>query len=310
MFELYRVLNVPRTADQATIKRAYHKLAKELHPDRNPGDGAAERRFKEITQAYRLLSDPAMRARYDRGEIDASGNPRRPFGFGGFQPAGAGAFRSAAENVFDRVFGGGFGRAGTRPPFEDLHRQSPGGRPTGQASRGADRRYRLEVDFLTAARGGKRRLRLSDGRSIELEVPRGTEDGAVLRLKGQGLAGSVAAGDALVIVAVLPHPHLERRGADVHLELPISLTEALLGARPLVPTIDGPVRITVPAGANSGRTLRLKGKGVVQPSGRRGDQYVRLMVVLPDPIDPELTELIAQWAGEHAYDVRPDFERE
>lgn len=314
MTDPYRVLNVPRDADQATIKQAYRKLAKTLHPDRNPGSARAEQRFKEVTQAHQLLSDPVKRARFDRGEIDAEGRPRRTFPFGGFDFAGDQPSAAAAGGVFGRMFGGAFGRGPAGPAggttFEDLLRR--GGRGAGAGpreaggARGADRRYRLEVDFLTAARGGAERLELDRGRAVDVELAPGTEDGRILRLKGQGDGrDGTAPGDALVAIAIRPHPTFTRKGDDVHVELPISVAEAIEGAKVTVPTIDGPVRITVPAGANSGRTLRLKGKGIAPAGGPRGDQYVRLSVVLPDAPDAELR----RWASKHPYDPRAAKER-
>ena len=312
----YRTLNVPRSADQAAIKQAYRKLAKILHPDRNPGSERAEQRFKEVSQAYDLLSDPAKRAKYDRGEIDAEGRPR--YSFKGFDFAGDP--QSAAETIFGKMFGGAFGRgfggasggahksARGEFRFEDLRREAARAASAGarQAQRGVDRRYRLEIDFVTAARGGKQRLDLGAGRAVEVTVPTGAEHGSVLRLKSQGEAGALggAPGDALVEIAIRPHPVFSRKGDDVHVELPISVPEALLGASVPVPTIDGPVRITVPAGSNSGRSLRLKGRGIVRPDGRRGDQYVRLLVVLPEAVDAELE----RWARRHNYDVRRNHE--
>jgi DnaJ-class molecular chaperone len=304
----YRTLNVPRSADQAAIKQAYRKLAKMLHPDRNPGSARAEQRFKEVSQAYDLLSDPVKRAKYDRGEIDGDGRPRPTFR--GFEFAGDP--QNAAESIFGKMFGGAFGRGFGGPfgegfgsgrgqfRFDDL-REAPGARAR-QARRGADRRYRIEVDFATAVLGGKQRLHLDGGRAIEVVIPPGAEHGSILRLKEQGEQGSsgAAAGDALVEIAIRPHPLFTRKGNDVHVELPISVPEAVLGASVPVPTIDGQVRITVPAGSNSGRTLRLRGRGIVQPGGGRGDQYVRLLVVLPEAPDSELEA----WARRRNYDVR------
>jgi DnaJ-class molecular chaperone len=307
----YRTLNVPRTADQAAIKQAYRKLAKMLHPDRNPGSARAEQRFKEVSQAYDLLSDPAKRAKYDRGEIDADGRPRQAFR--GFEFAGDP--QSAAESILGKMFGGAFGRglgggfgdtlkSGRGEfRFDDLRRGAARAAGARQAQRGADRRYRLEVDFVAAALGGKKRLLLDSGRAVEVTVPAGAEHGSVLRLKGKGEAGPPP-GDALVEIAVRAHPAFTRKGADIHVELPISVPEALFGASIPVPTIDGPVRITVPAGSNSGRTLRLKGRGIGGPESGRGDQYVRLVVTLPEAPDAELE----QWARRRSYDVRRDRE--
>jgi DnaJ-class molecular chaperone len=330
MTDPYRILNVPRTADQATIKQAYRKLAKSLHPDRNPGDARAEQRFKEVSQAYDLLSDPARRARFDRGEIDAEGRPRRDFGFpgGGFAGAGFGgaasareaAARGAAESLFEKMFGGGFGRgfaggpAGARgfggssagqrsAAFEEVLRGQARAAGAGQKLRGADRRYRLKAEFRTAVRGGRQRLQLEDGRTIEVDVPAGTESGKTLRLKGQGDASPLGgpAGDALVQIEVGADPEFRRQGQDIHVDVSIGLAEAVLGARVTVPTLDGPVRLTVPPGSSGGRTLRLKGKGIALPGAGYGDQYVRLLVVLPEPPDAELEA----WARRHAHEVRP-----
>jgi DnaJ-class molecular chaperone len=312
MKDPYRVLNVPRNAEPATIKQAYRKLAKMLHPDRNPGNERAEQRFREVTEAYDLLSDPAKRASYDRGEIDALGRPRQPFR--GFEFADE---PPRAETIFGKMFGGAFGRGfgnaagqrfgdrGAASGFDDLRRRAE---RTASASarearrRGADRRYRLEVDFATAAQGGRQRLDLGLGRTVEVSVPAGAADGDTLRLKGQGEPGVLggAPGDALVEIAIRAHPLFTRKGTDVHVELPISVPEAVLGASVAVPTIDGPVRVSVPAGSNSGRTLRLKGRGIGAADGKRGDQYVRLLVVLPEGRDAELE----QWAGRRSYDVR------
>ncbi len=312
----YRTLNLPRSADQAAIKQAYRRLAKILHPDRNPGSARAEQRFKEVSQAYDLLSDPAKRAKYDRGEIDADGRPRHSFK--GFEFAGDP--QNAAETIFGRMFGGAFGRGfggGSSEAqragrgefrFDDLRREAARAAGAGarQAKRGAHRRYRVEVDFVTAARGGKQRLDLEGGRPVEVAIPAGAEHGSVLRLKGQGETGPLGGppGDALVEIAIRTDPVFTRKGDDVHIELPISVPEALLGASVPVPTIDGPVRITVPAGSNSGRSLRLKGRGIGRPDGRRGDQYVRLLVILPEAPDAELE----RWAKRHNYNVRRNHE--
>lgn len=319
MQDPYRVLNVPRDADGAAIKAAYRALAKSLHPDRNPGDARAERRFKEVTQAYQILSDPKQRAKFDRGEIDAEGRPRGGFGFGGFGAAGNGGPFAGFETIFEKAFGTGFrrgfggahGAAGAHPSFDELLRgRGHSTRGGARRARGADIRRRIEVGFLVAARGGRERVVLPDGRTLEVDIPAGTVDGQVLRLKGQGRTGSAGAqaGDVLIEIAVRPHRRFTRRGDDIHLELPITLPEAVLGAKIAVPTIDGRVRISVPPGSNSGQTLRLKGKGLASRDGGRGDQYVRLMVVLPERPDPELAAWLRRWAEEHEYDVRRDLE--
>jgi DnaJ-class molecular chaperone len=316
MQDPYAVLNVPRTADQARIKGAYRQLAKSLHPDRNPGDAVAERRFKEISQAYRLLSDPKQRARFDRGEIDGQGNPRRRFDFGfGGDGHGRGGMEGILERVlrshFGRSFVGSFAGAGTPGASDDLLRsQARANRAEGARvrKRGADRRVRLEVDFLTAARGGKARLDLPEGRTLEIDVPAAAEDGKVLRLRLQGDFGTFGGlpGDLLIELAIRPHHRLSRKGHHVHFDLPVSVPEALFGASVMVPTIDGPVRISVPPRSNGGRVLRLGGRGVAKPDGGRGDQLVRLIVVLPEPPDPDLE----RWASAHSYKTRRDGEPE
>lgn len=316
MQDPYVALNVPRGADQATIKRAYRALAKALHPDRNPGDTRAERRFKEVSQAYRLLSDPKQRARFDRGEIDGQGNPRRRFDFGfGGDGSGRGGMESILERVLRSQFGrsvvGSFAGAGAAGAADELLRSRGRARGPGGAKvrrRGEDRRVRLEVDFLTAARGGRARLDLPEGRSLEIDVPSGAEQGQVLRLRRQGDSGAFGGlpGDLLVELEVRSHPRLARSGDDVHLDLPVSVPEALFGASVMVPTVDGRVRISVPPRSNGGRVLRLRGRGVARPDGGRGDQLVRLIVTLPEPPDPDLES----WARTHGYRPRRDDEAE
>jgi DnaJ-class molecular chaperone len=322
MLDPYRVLNVSRSADAAAIKAAYRKLAKTLHPDANPGDPRAEQRFKDVTRAYHLLSDPKKRAQFDRGEVDADGRPRAPFGGFGGAASGAAGRGGGFESFFEKAFGSGFrrgtaganagGRAGAEAVFEELLRgRSRGPRDTSrQRVRGADIRQRLELDFLGAARGGRQRLYLDDGRTLEVEVPPATADGQVLRLKGQGTPGFLGGepGDVLVEIAVRPHPWFTLKGHDVQLELPISLDEAVLGASITVPTIDGRVRVHVPPMSNSGQTLRLKGRGLPTGKGTRGDQLVRLVIHLPERPDPALKAELRRCADLHPYRVRRRFE--
>jgi len=311
MNDPYRLLNVPRDADPATIKAAYRRLAKECHPDRNPGDARAEQRFKDIGRAYDILSDPAKRAQFDRGQIDADGNPRAGAGFGGFgfgRSAAGGAEGMGFESFFERAFGGGrrtggFTNSDAQSAFEEILRGH--GRTAGRGesrTRGRNTRHHLEVDFLTAARGGRQRVLLARGKPVEVDIPPGTRDGQTLRLKGQGRESAFGgeAGDALIEIAVRPHPRFSREGDDIHLELPVSLSEAILGARIPVETINGRVMLQIPPGSSSGRRLRLRGRGLARPSGGQGDQFVRLMIVLPERPGPELE----RWAREHAYPVR------
>jgi DnaJ-class molecular chaperone len=305
MKDPYQTLGVGRSASADEIKKAYRKLAKKLHPDLNPGNKKVEQEFKEVSAAYDLLSDADKRAKFDRGEIDASGAERPGRGFyRSYAESGQGAKYRGGENVFDDdifsdLFGGGFGaRAGT------------GGRGGARMNiRGADVSYSATADFIEAALGAKKRLTLTDGKTLDVTIPPGTEDGQTLRLKGQGLPGmgSGPAGDAFIEVRVEPHPLFTRQGNDIHLELPVSLPEAVLGGAINVPTIDGTVSLKVPAGSNTGSVLRLRGKGVPRGKGERGDQYVKLRVALPDKPDKELTEFVERWAKKNAYDARAKF---
>ncbi|MDY0871508.1 DnaJ C-terminal domain-containing protein [Dongia rigui] len=302
----YKTLGVGRLATADELKKAYRKLAKKLHPDLNPGDKKIEAQFKEVSAAYDMLSDAEKRRRYDRGELDDNGNPRPGFQGGhpwGARPggaAGAGRARTAKDfgldesdndEIFKDFFGFGRGRANFK-------------------MRGADVTYRLEVDFIDAAVGAKKRVNLTDGKTIDVTLPAGTEDGAQLRLKGQGMPGQggAANGDAFVEVSVKAHPYFERDGFDILLECPISLPEAVLGGTIEVPTVDGRVALKVPVGSNSGTQLRLKGKGILNAKTKqRGDQYVRFVVTLPKNGDADLEKAIGEWAKTHAYDVRSKF---
>ncbi len=291
--DLYALLGVPRNASAEEIRRAYRRLAKRYHPDFNPGNREAEERFKKISQAYEILGDPEKRAKYDRGEIDASGQERPQYRtYRDFAEAGGHRYEPGFDAGFD---------------FEDLVSEILGGFRRGGPRRGADVRVDLELGFLEAAKGSRRRIRTPDGRTVEVTIPPGVDDGTVLRLPGQGLAGARGGppGDLLVAIAVRPHPHFRREGRDIHLRLPVALDEAVLGAKVEVPTIDGPVRLTIPKGTSSGARLRLKGKGILDPAtGRRGDQYVEVLIVLPERIDPELEAWVRKWRAGHSYDPR------
>ncbi len=298
--DLYALLGVGRDASQDQIKRRYRQLAKKLHPDLNPDKEVAER-FKAITAAYDILSDPDKRGRYDRGEIDASGQERPQQRF----------YREYAEDPQATRFytREGFGDAeGLHDLFEGMFGGE--GRRGGEfrmRARGADVSYSLPIDFLEAAKGAKKRVTVGDGRTIDLTIPAGVRDRQTLRLKGQGMPGFEGgpAGDAYVEVHIQPHAVFERKDHNVHLELPVSLGEAVLGGKVEVPTIDGPVTMTIPKGSNSGTTLRLRARGIVDPkTGQRGDQYVRLTLVLPRTTDPELEDFARRWSAEHPYDPR------
>ncbi len=292
----YIVLGVGKAATQEEITRAFRKLAKELHPDVNPNNKAATERFKKASAANELLSDPDKRRRYDRGEIDASGEPRRayqphgsPFSAGARRPAGAYG-QTADDGAFGDIFDGLFGSRG---------------RPA--AMRGQDLRYTLEVDLLEAVTGTKKRVTLPDGGVLDLNVPEGVEDGQVLRLKGKGAGAmrGIEPGDALVEIRVRTHPDFKRVGDDLVMELPISLDEAVLGAKIEVATATGRVQLTIPKGTSSGRVFRLKGKGVAnRATGNTGDQLVTVRIQLPEKIDDGLAYFLSEWRQKNGYDPR------
>lgn len=308
----YEVLGVQPNATADEIRKAYRKLAKEFHPDLNPGKPAAEARFKAVSAAYDILSEPEKRARYDRGEIDESGAERprysyRPHAEGAqgwkYQPQGEMDIGDL-EDLFEM-----FGRGGARS------RTGAGGRGgEGFSMPGPDRHYSLTIDFVTAAIGGKQRLALSPdnqkgGEWLDVTIPPGIEESQILRLKGKGGPGfgGGPAGDALIEVHIAPHPFFRREGDDIHIELPVSLPEAVLGARVPVPTVSGPVTMTIPKGSDTGARLRLRGRGIRRRrQGREvtGDQYVTLKVVIGASDDPELAKFLEGWAKQHPTDPR------
>jgi DnaJ-class molecular chaperone len=297
----YETLGVKKDASRAEIQKAYRALAKKLHPDLNPGNKQAEEKFKDVTAAYDLLSDPEKRARFDRGEVDASGAERPRYrSYRDFADSDGGSTYTSDAGFTDfadasDIFGDIFGREGRRGSFR-MH--------------GQDVNYRLDLDFLDAINGGKRQITLPDGSMLDVNIPPGTRDGQILRLRGKGRPGMGGGppGDALVEINVRPHPLFIRKGDDIHVELPISLGEAVLGGKITAPTPTGPVSLTVPKWSNTGKVLRLKGKGVSRPNGSRGDEYVTLKVMLPDKPDPELEKFIAQWHGAKSYNPRQKVE--
>ena len=308
MADLYSKLGVERGADEAAIKKAYRKLAKELHPDRNKDNPKATERFAEVTGAYDLLTDKDKRARYDRGEIDEQGNPKAPFGFGGggggFRPGGgragpdfAGADAGDFGDIFEGLFGGGGARArggGFNAGFGGPRRPPP---------KGANAAYRLSVPFEEAAALKPQRVTLADGKTIDIRLPAGVEDGTQMRLGGKGELGPGGPGDAILTIEIRPHRFFTRDGDDVRLDLPIGLDEAVKGAAVTTPTVEGAVKLTVPKGSTSGKVLRLKGRGFHRKDGGRGDQLVTLAIDVPAG-DAELEAFVESWAGSGARNPR------
>jgi DnaJ-class molecular chaperone len=292
------VLGVVKTASADDIKKAYRRLVKQLHPDLHPGDKKAAERFKEVAAAYDIVGDADKRAKFDRGEIDASGaeRPEQRFYREYADRGGARHYESAS----------GFADFGdVSDLFADLFGAAGGARGP---LRGRNLHYRLEVDFITAATGGQQRITLPDGKQLGVTIPEGVADGQTLRLKGLGNPGRGEAppGDALIEIHVRPHPVFERKGDDILSELAVSIDEAVLSAKVEVATISGRVVVTVPKGASSGQTLRLKGKGIKGRSGVHGDQLIRLKIVLPKTIDEELDTFMQGWRERHAYNPRAE----
>ena len=296
----YELLGVKPDASPDEIRKAYRKLAKQLHPDLNPGKPEAEARFKSVTAAYDLLSDADKRARYDRGEIDETGAERPQYSY---RPHAEGAHGwkyssqemdpADLEDLF-AMFGSGMRGGGARR-----------GRGQGFQAPGSDRLYTLTVDFAEAATGAKKRLSLAPDNALDVTIPPGIEDGQVLRLRGKGDPGigGGPAGDALIEVHIAPHPHFRRDGDNILLDLPVSLSEAVLGGRVTVPTVTGPVAMTIPKGSDTGAQLRLRGKGI-QRRNAAGDQIVTLKVMIGAPGDAELAAFLEGWAQKHPVDPR------
>ncbi|MBD8470182.1 DnaJ C-terminal domain-containing protein [Sphingomonas sp. CFBP 8765] len=297
MADPYKTLGVARDANEADIKKAYRKLAKELHPDRNKNNPKASEKFSQVTNAYDLLNDKDKRARFDRGEIDGDGNPAAPFGFGGGgggRPQPGGGFRSEGyesggpdmSDIFEGLFGG-------------AQRGGGGGFASGFGRRpqpkGENVAYRLQVPFVDAATLEPQRVTLSDGKTLDLKLPAGVESGTQMKLAGKGEQGPGGAGDAILTIDVQPHRFFTRDGDDVRIDLPISLAEAVLGGSIKAPTVEKPVMLTIPKGTTSGKTLRLKGKGFHKKTGGRGDQLVTLMIDIPAD-NKALADFVEGWA--------------
>jgi DnaJ-class molecular chaperone len=306
MRDPYDILRVSKSASEADIKKAFRSLAKKYHPDTKGGDAAAQKKFQEISGAYDVLGDKEKRGKFDRGEIDASGNPRAhgfeggPFGGGRGGPGGrqyswssdgetAEGFR--AEDIFSELFGGGLGGG----------RRGGGKRPRA----GESYEVAITVSFEDAAKGSTRRVYMPDGREVDVRIPVGMRDGQQIRLKGQGGEGRNGGprGDVLLNVSVAPHPYVTRDGNHLRMDLPVTLQEAVLGGKVTVPTMSGSVTLSVPPNSNTGSTLRLKGKGIpAHGSEAPGDLYVKLVVTLPDRADADLRSFAESWTT--TYDPR------
>ncbi|WP_068073408.1 DnaJ C-terminal domain-containing protein [Novosphingobium lentum] len=321
MADPYATLGVARSASEKDIKSAYRKLAKELHPDRNKDNPKATERFSVVTSAYDLLTDKDKRAKFDRGEIDGDGNPAMPFGMGGgggfggsgaqrghrhdggFEGFGGGGMGGGAEgidigDIFEGLFGGRGGMGGGAGPGGGM-----GGGRRGPPPRGANVQYRLQVAFVDAAKRETQRITLSDGKTIDLKLPAGVDSGTQMRLPGKGEQGPGGAGDAIVSIEVGSHPFFVRDGDNIRIDLPISLDEAINGAKVRVPTVEGAVMLTVAPGSSGGKTLRLKERGFSRKDGTRGDQLVTLQVDLP-PADADLTQRLEGWRDERPLRAR------
>ncbi|MEY2926604.1 MAG: hypothetical protein RL367_1081 [Pseudomonadota bacterium] len=298
MTDPYSTLGVARDASETDIKKAYRKLAKQLHPDTNTNNPKAVERFSRVTVAYDLLSDKAKRGQFDRGEIDGNGQPKSPFGGGGGgnpfggaggNPFGGGGATADFGDIFDGLFGGarargqggGFGGFGGRAAPPEKGQNVP---------------YRLRVPFEQAATLTEQRFTLKNGQQVSLKLQPGVESGAQMRLSGKGEPGPGGAGDALVTIDIAPHAHFTRDGDNIRINLPITIGEAVLGAKLKVPTVDGPVMVNVPRGSASGQTLRLKGRGFSAKGAERGDQLVTLMIDVPKD-DAALEAFAASWTG-------------
>ena len=306
--DLYQQLGVARGASEAEIKKAYRSLAKQLHPDRNKDNPKAAERFSQVTHAYDLLSDKDKRAQYDRGEIDEEGNPKMPFGggFGGYSP-GAGGPQPGAQG-FENFNFGGADAGDLSDLFEGLFGAASQGRQRGggpfggfrqrgrAAQKGADVAYRLKVQFEDAVALKAQRITLADGKTIDLKLPPGLEEGTRIRLGGKGEEGPGGRGDAIVTIEIVPHRFYTRDGTHIRLELPVALREAVLGAKVKVPTPEGAVMLTIPKGTTSGKVLRLKGRGFTAKDGKRGDQLVSVEIDIP-PDNQDLQRFAEGWSG-------------
>ena len=319
MRDPYEVLGVPRGASAAAIKSAYRKLAKKHHPDSNKNDPKAAERFAELNTANEILGDADKRKQFDRGEIDAEGKPRftgfpgggaggRAGGPGGFESytfrtggaggGGAGGFEDILNSMFANAGRGARGGAGRASPFEF---------DTGGVGLDLDLSVAMSVSLEEAVQGGEKRVRLPTGKELNVKIPPGVSEGQQIRLRGQGeTAKGHPPGDLLITVHIAPHPFFKVDGSDLRIDLPITLYEAVLGGKVRVPTLGGAVDLSIPKNTSSGRTFRLKGKGLPKPAGTSGDLFVTTRIMLPDGNDSELEALMQKWREGHPYNPRND----
>ena len=299
----YTELGVARGAKPDEVRRAFRKLAKELHPDKNPGNAKAEERFKRVSAAFDIIGDEEKRKKFDRGEIDADGRETMRGGFNGYGAGGGDPLGRGGPGA-QGGFGGNFEGVDLNDIFGDIL-GGRGGRGFGGPAKGQDVRAKVEIDLEDAIQGGRKRIAFSDGRTIEVNIPKGAIDGQMLRLKGQGAPGRAGPGDALIELVFRPHAIFRREGDNLVMDLPVSVPDAVLGAKVEAQTPDGPVSLTVPKGAGGGQTLRLKGRGLpTARAGVRGDLLAKIQIVLPDPIDPELQAFAETWRAERPYTPR------
>jgi DnaJ-class molecular chaperone len=305
----YQVLGVPRSASADEIRKAFRKLAKANHPDTNPNNKAAEERFKQVSGAFDIVGDVEKRKKFDAGALDNDGRETFGGGFGG----------GGGQGPWGAAPGGGTYRQGAEPSFEgvdlgDILGEMFGGRGQGArggggqgggfggfSQRGADVRARLQIDLEQAIKGGKRRVAFSDGRTIDVTIPKGAQENQTLRLKGQGSPGRAGPGDAFIELTIAAHPVFRREGETLVMDVPVTVYDAVLGGKAEAQTPDGPVTLTVPKGANTGTRLRLKGRGLSDAKGHRGDLFARLVVALPETPDAELEALAEKWRKERPY---------
>ncbi|MEE8214266.1 MAG: DnaJ C-terminal domain-containing protein [Alphaproteobacteria bacterium] len=310
MKDPYEILDVSPGASAEELKKAYRRLARECHPDSDSGNPWAENEFKELSSAYDLLSDPGRRRRYDRGEISGDGTRRTPSPSKSKPARPPGKTGGKTGGTPRKTPAGTSRKAKAKKPSGSGPAGKKRSKTAGLKINGPDVEYDLRVDFMEAAKGAVRHIGMANGKRLKVTIPPGTEDGRILRLKGQGMAGFGGGtdGNAYVEVLVDPDPVFRRQKNDIHVDVPVTLSEAVLGGRIEASTIDGMVNVTVPKGSNTGTQLRLKGKGLKsgdKGTGPRGDQFLHLRVVLPNKPDKDLIRFLEEWLPDRGYKARP-----